>query len=311
MLLYDVVDSLQYIADNCYQHQLSSILDNEFEIRRITFDRLISQPPPSGAVVLSRLRLRTLHGQLQKISAALEDRQLIVYEQDPWESFMMGSSLRGAYETIAGKLNVVSFLNTSLWWSERVRELGLPSRFVQMWMLPQYCPEPVPWTLRKHDVVFCGTLKPHRVTFFERLKKEGVNVSFLPSRSYKDYLELLSRSRITIRSESIDWNVEFASGPVRLKRPHGLWIRDIECASRGCFSLREPDDEGRTWGIKEIPTIITFDDVESAADEIHRLASLSNDVADDLVKKSVDRVRQAEGWRSVPRAIRSVLVNTN
>lgn len=306
--LYDIVDNLDYVATNCYQHQLTEVLDASFNVKRLTLAELERGDIPIGSAVISRLRLRTLVNNLQTVSSALRGTRSFIYEQDTWENFLVDSPYFGSYAKINACLSPLTFLNMSHWWAALVRSAGIPSRFIQVWTLPKYCTPPAPWSQRAHKAIFCGTLYPRRVTFFDALKQRGINVEVVPVQpTFARYLELLSSSRLVIRCDKIDWLIDAGHGQCRVTDYNALWQRDIEVAARGCFSMREADDEGSLWGIGRIPLIVPFTTVDSAVASINRIASLSCTEADDIAHTSVDVIRSAEGWMSVPRVIHEVL----
>lgn len=306
--LYDIVDSLDYITTNCYQGQLTTVLDESFNVKRLTVADIAHTDIPKGAIVLSRLKLRTLCRVLDEIAPKLQGTRVLVYEQDTWENFFPSSPWFKSYQTICDKLSVISFLNMAHWWAELVRSTGIPARFVQVWTLPKYCDPPIPWSQRQHAVIFCGTMYPRRIALVNALKDHGVDVEIVPAgKSYRDYLGLLSLSKVQIRSEKIDWVLNAGKGDFRLTEHNAMWQRDIECAARGCFSMRENDGEGVKWGIDRIPTIVPFDTVGAAATNVKRILSMDNAEADYLTNVAVEAVRSAEGWSSVPRVIHELV----
>ena len=299
-----IIDDKTYIDGNCYQHQVSEALAHRFDVSYVPVSEVDCVRSLEGKV-LSRLKLRTLDRTLKSVSAALCDRPLYVYEQDTWESFLVGSPFFGSYKRITESLNVVSFLNTSNWWARQVVESGLPSRTVQMWMNRRLCRPSVRWADRKHDVVFCGTMYPRRQRFFDALERAGTKVEIVRSGlGYNKYLKLVSECKLMIRSERVEWDVELPSGRQTLSDPHALWIRDVECASQGCFSAREHDDEYDRWGLSRLPTVVTFDDVGSAQEVIRSVMSLSDDRADEIVAVSRDVVLNDRGWLTINDALR-------
>ena len=309
MKLYTLIDSKQYVQTNCYQHQMSIALEERFDVHYVTLDSFDFSKVPAGAPVLSRLRLRSIVQNLPRLKGALASRPIMVYDQDPWESFLANSTYSGAYQKIYDTLNVSTFLNVSHWWRDRVLELGLPSRFVQIWTLPQYCrSEPIPWKQRQHDAVFCGTLYSRRKAFFDDLARHGVNVEVIPAgKSFVDYLNAIANSRVAIRSERVEWPIITAQGPMLLTSANALWKRDIETAAVGCFSMRDLDAEAKSWSVDDISTIVPFLDAEGAAGNFQRIMSLHPDDADALIKQGIEYVKNAPGWNITCDVIEDVL----
>lgn len=290
--LYNLIDDHQYIKNNCYQHQISRALERQFDVVYIPIESIQRVNIDDKTLILSRLKLRTLNRLLPQIKECIKDRSIVVYDQDPWESYMIGSQCLGSYDKIHSQLNVKTFLNTSAWWSELITAQLLPSMFVPMWLLPEYCPEPIPWSQRKHDVVFCGLLHQHRKTFLEGLKQEDIDVEILQTRSYKDYLNILSESRIFVHSQRVMWPITFQT----LEFPNAMWIRDVEIAARGCFSLRETDEDMKSYNMDLIKSFITHDGVQDAAKKIKHILSRTPKQNDKVIKDSVEFVRGTDKW---------------
>lgn len=301
-----LVDSREYILSNCYQHQLFQTLYASCDVDMIECGPNAPKFPSlctPGSVpdrILSVLKLRTLDSRIDAIRTRLAgagalDMPIYVYEQDPWESFRDESPYKGAYHRIAGKLNIVSFLNTSRWWSEHVRASGLPSQFVTMWMLPEYCTTVPRWRDRKIDVGFCGQLHPYRRTFFEGLEREGIRVTIVPPTPYAGYLSSLSQMKLFVHSEEVRWNVDGVQLPA-----NAMWIKDVEAAARGCLSLRdyEPEMDNYTHHGR-IATIQGFRNISDAASRIRASLEADPDVIEAKVADSVEYIRQARGWRTV------------
>jgi hypothetical protein len=302
-MLTVLIDSREYSFSNCYQHQLIKTLEKSFELDLIELSEL-RQKKPKGPV-LSCLKLRTLDRNVKQVRECVGDTPVMVYEQDPWENFIVGSPYFGSYKRIASQINVSVFFNTSKWWSDRVNEQGLKSEFVNLWMLPEYCVAPKPWSERSHDVIFCGTLYPRRQRFFDELKRLGLDVTVQKSSmSYTQYLEFVSTCRIMIRSEKIDWNVSFGAGDHLLEIPNALWIRDVECASRGCFSMRELDQEKLEWELDDVPSIVSFSTPEEAVQNVNRI--LATDVAsiEKMLSNGSEQIKSMNKWQRIVDAIK-------
>lgn len=147
----------------------------------------------------------------------------------------------------------------------------------------------------------------YRKTFFDALTQLGVNIAVRPKlESHSDYLEFLSQSKIMVRSERRNMTMDYGSGVVVQPYIETLWQRDVECASRGCFSLRELDSEGSGWGVGDLPTIFTFDGVTECADLIKKLLVMDINLATIMAQRSIDVMREAN-WLETPEAMVRVM----
>lgn len=301
-MLTVLIDSWQYSLGNCYQHQLLKTLLTSIEGVKILE---LSELGPVDGPVLSCLKLRTLDKNLKYVKSRVGGYPVMVYDQDPWENFIVGSPYFNSYRRITSELNVTTFFNTSKWWSDRVNETGAPSEFVNLWMLPAYCVKPVPWAERKHDVVFCGTLYPRRQRFFDELKRLGLDVQVTrSSMGYQQYLEFVSSCKVMIRSEKIDWNVSFDGQEQQLELPNALWIRDVECAARACFSVRENDPEKLEWGLDTVPSIISFSTPEEAVERVRAIMQMTPEEAEAALTLGSDRIKEMDKWQTIVKAIK-------
>ncbi len=294
-------DSKKYIKTNCYQSQLLKTLERNYRLRIVSADEIsngIMQRGFQTDLALSVLRMRTLVALAPKLGAALRERPLWVYEQDPWQSFMDDSPYKGAYHYIASHIRVDAFLNTSLWWANHVRASGLPSVFVRMGMLPEYCKLGKKWGKRSVDLGFQGTLHPHRERFFDQLAIYGLPVTVLPSSPYHRYLKTLQEIRIYIHTEDAPWVVDGKVVP-----RNALWIKDTEAAARGCFSIRDYEDESAAYAAEDIPTIFTYRNVAEVPAMVERIMSMSPDERDGRMAEAVELMRMRNDWKTVVDAI--------
>ncbi|MEK7802230.1 MAG: hypothetical protein AAB276_07235 [Pseudomonadota bacterium] len=292
-----LVDARSYIRDNCYQGQLAEVLRDYYDVRMITLKEMKYLPwanSKSYDKVLSVLKLRTLDDNLDVISKFLKDTPLYIYEQDVWQAYMDDSPWKGAYERILKKLNVTSFLLTTQWWTEFVTARGVPATFVKMGMLQRYCDAGPAWEDRHHGLAFQGTLHPHRKKFYDELAGYGVHVEFLTSRPYAEFLKTLHDIRIYIHTEDAPWCVDGQMIP-----RNALWIKDTEAAARGCFAIRDHEDEAFAYGIKDLPTIFTYRAVSEVPDIIKHIETMNPDARNALMRQSAHVMYERNDWMSV------------
>ena len=271
--LVHIVDSREYVRNNCFQSQLlSHLLDQDPAYADLTLSQIRAGAlcPPCD-VVLSSLRLRTLDRELQAVKRALNERQLWIYDQDPWESFIDSGACKGAYERISATLNVAGFIVTSKWWANFVRERGMPCKFARMWPSRAHCDSEPPWSSRPIEVGFKGTLHPNRRMSIERLTELGVHVSVLSPSSFGSFLHDLSLMKFFFHDEpSGGWSID----GVRIER-NCVWIKEVEAMARGCLAIRTRDSESEAY-CSELPASRI---VSSLDDVVHVIESARRDPA--------------------------------
>lgn len=300
-----LVDSRSYIRENCYQSQLAETLESAFNVRMISLKEIKYLPwlrPKSYDVVLSVLKQRTLDDNLDAIARFLKDTPLYIYDQDVWQAYMDDSPWKGAYDRILKRLNVVSFLLTTQWWTEFVTKRGVPARFVRMGMLPRYCKVGRTWEARHHNLAFQGTLHPHRKKFYSELAGYGLNVEFLKSRPYAEFLTALHDMRIYIHTEDAPWCVDGQIIP-----RNALWIKDTEAAARGAFAIRDHEDEAYAYGIDELPTIYTYKSVADVPGIIRQIETMDPAERNQRMQQSAEKMRERNDWMTVVNAIKNAM----
>jgi hypothetical protein len=300
-----IVDDYRYARLHCYQPQLGETLRKHFRVRCVslgelaTFGTMLTGPVRNYHHILCSVRIRVLKDKAGQLAPHLSGKRIWIYDEDPWEAFMDGSVLRGAYETIRQDfarqdVDLCGFLVQSAWWTEFIRARGLPARNFQIGLLPRLCTMGRAWDERKTICGFQGSPKAHRMGFFAELGKQGIHVTQLPFVGYHRYLDQLQNIQIFIHPEITPFMVD-GKPVVR----NVMWGRDIEVAAQGAFVLRNEEPEGLVYGIDHIPTIRTFrtvGDVLSLVDEITKMDPVERDKCR---QQAVDYIKERDYWRSV------------
>ncbi len=292
-----LADNVRYLKQNCYQSQLLITLKQYYSVKIMSATQIARSSavkPEKYHRILSVLKLRSLHHLVPALVRVIGDLPLYLYEQDPWENFRDDAAYKGTYEAISRELNVVSFLNTSLWWSNFINDKGLKSSFVRMGMLPAFCSLDKSWEERPIGLGFQGSLHPHRKEFFDYLASKNHPVTFMSSVPYKKFLQHLNDIQIYIHIENEPWIIDGVSVP-----RNALWIKDIEAASRGCFALRDHEDESAAYNIDEIPTIFTFKDKGEAPTLLDLISRMSLKEKNERMRESVHRIRERDDWQTI------------
>lgn len=291
-MIIDLVDSIEYTQNNCFTHQLyRSLHENNSNIVTVALSDIHHYPNPK--YVISRLKQRTLFREIEKIGKWCKDASVVIFDQDPWHSFMNDSLYRGAYELFVKELNIKSICVTTKWWADYIVSKNLPGKFVHMWMLPQYC-DSNPWfDDRQISCSFIGTLHPHRKLLFDQLKELNVNVQIQKGGlTYTDYLHKLSSIQIFIHSEDSKLLVD--NEIVNLDS--GLWIKDVEAAARGCFSIRNRGSQSESYN-KGIESVFLYDDIKEIPVILESIQKMDPYMRQYLLDSSVRLIREANKWQ--------------
>lgn len=293
-MIIDLVDSFSYATTNCFAYQITTYMNDVPNLKTIELSNIENVKNDNIEGIVCRCKQRSIVKYIEKISALADSTPVIIYDQDPWEAFIDESPYNGAYNDIFNALNVKTFAVPSKWWSDYILQRGLPSTFVRMWILPANCSERPNFIDRKTNVGFIGSVHKHRAKLFDQLLKLGIDVYVVGTNSYSypEYVKLLSNVKIYIRTEDSQKNVN--GNVVNLQ--HGLWGRDIEVASRGCFSIRDRGLYSETY-IDGIETIFLYDDVKDIPMMIKQINDMDVVERQMMIDRSVERIRSLDYWR--------------
>ena len=297
VLLFDE----KYARSNCYISQILETLENDFRVNRIyihkrnSFKKLISSPYP----VLSLLQARILLQKRLEILSLIESSKILIYDQDPWESFIDTGSIKGSYEEFIKVLNVDSFLVTSKWWAKNIRAFGFPVEYVQMGVLKRLHSKNVDFGSRKVPIFFQGTLHDYRKDFFGKLTLDNVDVDIRHSEKYSKFLKNLRKAKIFLHISPQNWKINN-----QLVYSNCCWIKDLEAVSQGCISIRNRDDEYYLQEIDRIPAIETFVNPVEIKDILHRIDAISLKEIKGIIEESKFFVSENMNWKQIVNIVR-------
>lgn len=302
-----LVDSLQYVQENCFQHQLLKALHDltHVNVQTISLNDLSAQQLGDDVIgVVSCLKQRTLYANITKLKNVLGDLPFVAYDQDPWHAYMDGSQFVGTYELLATNLNLKFVAVTTSWWAKYLEKRGIPASFVRMWVLPEYC-QSSNFEERSVDLGFKGTVHGYRKTLFDSLAKTGNNVQVVGGgKSYNEFLSSLSTMKVFIHHEDLDIRI---NSTVETNLSQGLWIKDIEAAARGCFSIRNRGKDDRSYMIHKLPTVKLYDSFEEIPAILADIRGMDPVVRQKTIDQTVEFIRGAAVWQETAAVLVSEL----
>jgi hypothetical protein len=230
---------------------------------------------------------------MESLARFLDGRQYVFYDQDPWHSYMDDSQYKGVYDRLVKQTNVRSIAVTTKWWTDFMNSRGIPSDFVKMWILPSLCVVKKPFDERTIDLGFIGGVHAHRKMLFDELARIGLPVTMVGGGfSYGLYLEKLNDIKTYIHSEDRQLMIDGKSYDAYAV---GLWAREIEVCSQGCFCIRNNAD-GKDSYLNNIETAFTYEYVTDIPDILQYISSLSTDERDAKIKRTVEYIRDIDEW---------------
>ncbi len=290
--MIDLVDSIEYTTTNCFAHQLhAAIHEVNPTIQTVALNDIESYPRPDR--VICRLKQRTLCRCTDRLQQWMGDTPIVIFDQDPWEAFRDGSPFKGTYERAVEKLNVLTFAVTTKRWADLIADRGLPSTFVRMWVQQRYVARGPVYLDRPIEVGFVGALHPYRQQLFEQLKQMGTKVTVFTGSAlpYPQYVEALSGIRVFIHCEDSPVVVDGKEENLR----DGLWIKDVEAAACGCFSVRNAG-VGRDTYCADIDTILTYEAPREVPELLHAISNMDPLERQATIDQSVEYIERANKW---------------
>jgi hypothetical protein len=299
-----LADSRDYVRNNCFQMQLHKSL--KAYDSNIRLDYFYISPKKARnfetlklklktyQYVLSTLRQRVLFNEMHFLQKLIGDLPLRVYDQDPWENYIDDSPTNGCYTLLQNSFNLSNIFVTTNYWANYINKVDkIPSIFVKMGMLPELCHLGATQIKRGKSVEFKGSLHRHRREAFNLMSQNGqiikINSEFL---EYPKYLRYLQNLAIFVHDESGNW---ICSGE-KIPMGTGLWIKDIEVASQGCFSIRNYSDESKTYSIENIPLIKFYDNPSEVKNIVAEIFSLSEKKFNEIQSSSVQYIYENNYW---------------
>jgi len=299
-----LADSREYIRSNCFQLQLHESIKEfkqRFKInyfylnpRKLQKFEMYKHNSKSYKFVLSTLRQRVLFNNIELIKKLVGDTPLKVYDQDPWENYIDFSKTNGCYNLLQRNFQLSDLFVTSNYWANYIsNKNSIKSTFVKMGMLPRLCTLGSSQSNRRKSVEFKGSLHPHRREAFNKMKENGQSIEInLELLKYQEYLEYLQSIAIFVHDESGFWVCDGENIPMS----HGLWVKDIEVASQGCFSIRNFSQESETYSLEHIPLIKFYDNPREVKNIVDEIFSLSEEQFRTIQLASFQYITSNNNW---------------
>jgi hypothetical protein len=301
-----IADSKGYIKSNCFQKQLHESI--KVNVRNIEVDYFYLEPRNLQAInmiikrkkiysfVVSTLRQRVLFNNIPLINKLIGCTPLKIYDQDPWNNYMDNSNTYDCYNTINSNFHLLKIYVTSQYWANYISKNDkLSSAFVKMGMLPELCNLGLDQSARKKRVEFKGTLYPHRQQAFNEMIKHGLALKF-DSRilKYSDYLKYLSKLAIFVHDESGYWKCRGENVPMST----GLWVKDVEIASQGCFSIRNYHSDYQTYSLEHIPLIKFYRNPSEVKSIVEEIFALTHEESRKIQIESHQYIARNDNWKN-------------
>ena len=291
--IIQIVDSKQYVETNCYQHQLLVDLKKNFDHVLIQLADLPNSLP-DDVTVLSTVKIRNVYKYIDKFANVFKHKNILIYDQDPWESFIDEATYPNGYHNLVLRLPNVEFINISKWWSDYVISKGLKSHFCRIWILPEYCSIGEKFENRHAGISFKGTVHSYRKEAFEKMMNLGCEINISPSSPrYIDWLDWLKTQQAFLFDETPKWKIDGIETFKNVQQ-----IKSVEILSQGCFVFHDcfSVNEQLSYELTNVPCNIEYDSFEHCV-ELHKNLLLKPvGLINEMIIESVNKIKEIDGW---------------
>lgn len=294
-----LVDSIEYIESNCFQHQLLKALRSTGNVKTVPVQITALETRGHNPIICC-LKQRTLFNKLDMLANLIGQAPVVIYDQDPWHAYMDDSDYKGVYQRAVKALNIKAIAVTTRWWAQRIQADGFPGVFTSMWVLPEYCDRGLAYVDRPVNVGFIGSLHPHRRKLFEQLEDMDIPVNVMGGNGlpYSQYLQSLGNLRVFIHSEDFPLSIDGQEANLK----DALWIKDVEAAARGCFTIRNRGVDSDSY-YAGLETVRLYDDVREIPELLRAIENMDPIERQSSIDRTVEYIREADKWQETARTL--------
>ena len=123
--------------------------------------------------------------------------------------------------------------------------------------------------------------------------QHGLAIGILPGQPFHQYLKTVQQIGVFLHDERAD---VYLDGVLSL---NGIWIKEIEVAARGCFALRNMDEDFGSYGFEQISTVFAYRDETEVPEILERIQAMPEIEKDERRAATVDAIRQRNDWNII------------
>lgn len=298
-----LAESEKYVRDEVYLSRTLSELEKHHDV---FIDDLSQKRRVASSIdaTLSMVRVRNL----LKYADRIGQDPVIVNDYDPWCSLAVSQPYTGLYENIWRRLSVQSFLVSSYEWCKISREMGYPTAWYRIGAAKSDCSHGGKlWDDRTVELEFRGSRHDFRIKAFERLAEAGLTVPWpltkVPLKDFGSYLN-------TVRVWAHDESQKFHTIQGKQVESNWLWPKTCEVLARGCFVIRDAQSEMRHYDLVGIPTLITYDGIENAAETYRSVVNMSTKEKDERIEYAVQLMSQIDPYADFATRFEHIIKDT-
>jgi len=289
-----LVDSIDYVKNEIYQQHIYNVLSNNdnFEYIEWQGNRTIK----GQENVFICMRFRNVVSNANEIKAWLGNRIPIIQDYDPWVFYEDGSKYKNGYEKVANVLENVKFAIPNLTWSKFISKKISKKFFAFKLGVPAYCCDNTPWEKRSHRLEFKGRSYSIREKSFQIISEYiPINWNKEIISPYSNFLSYLSNVRVWAQNESIPIIVDNQT-----MCNNWLWPKAIEILSRGCFLIRDMQEEAKHYGIDKLPTVFLYTNVKETPEILDKIESMSDKEKNERINETISWIKKQNYYVDIP-----------
>jgi len=111
---------------------------------------------------------------------------------------------------------------------------------------------------------------------------------------FKIYLEdYLSSVKMYVFDETTEWKVDNGKS---VTPGLGYWVKSIETAGRGVFSIRNYNEEFTSYDIGTIPLVKLYKSVDEIPGIVDEINKMDSNVRQKMIDETVAEIRRRDHW---------------
>jgi hypothetical protein len=298
MNLTVLVDSKSYAFSEIYQQHLHKELIKNHQIQYVEISDLSTTRPLHDNILVCT-KFRTTLQISSQIKKWIDKRRVVVQDYDPWVFLEDNTVFSKGYEIISNSFINCSFAVPNRYWSEIIRKkTGREVHTFRLGVPPEQC-DKNQWENRKNRLEFRGSQYPTREKNYEKISRFiPINWDKKVIKPYSSFLDFLSNTRIWAQDES---ETVIVDGNHHCR--NWLWPKSIEVISRGCFLIRDRQEEAEFYQVDSLPTVFLYNSVKETPDLLASIENMSNEERNERISHSANWVKQQDYYGQIARDI--------
>ena len=296
--LLALIDSKEYTLNEIYQGQLYEELPKHVDLTIVCLDEIVNKTSSvdvkSFDGIYCSIRYRNTLKYVNEIQIFLKDTAVIVNDYDTWVNYIDGSPYKNTYKIVNDALNVKYWFTSANWWAEKLKSDGYPAIAMKLGMKPSLIENTKRFEDKSRLIEFRGSKHEPRVIGHNKLVNAGFKLPWLSSiKPYSAFLESINDLKIWAHNESEPILIDGVEHSF-----NALWPKAVEVLSRGCFVIRDTQEEATWYDMNKLPIVFLYDNVNNANKKLEEILSLSEDEKNNRIQETIIFLKKQDYWKA-------------